>query len=84
MAHILNHGDSVLAYDLTTLQASQDLNNLKHQKYIPDVIIVKKYYGKKERFWKLRRLEMDFEEEGETDNANTKGKGKKQNKELEM
>lgn len=63
MGHILNHGDTAIGYDLTTLNC-EDLEELQNQKYLPDVILVRKTYPeRKKRFWKLKRIEMEEEAE---------------------
>ncbi|RWS27812.1 60S ribosomal export protein NMD3-like protein, partial [Leptotrombidium deliense] len=67
LGHLLNVGDSVLAFDL----ANANLNEENFEKYersskahVPDVIVVKKFYGDKvarnrRRQWKLHRLQID-------------------------
>lgn len=59
MGHILKHGDTVLGYDLTALNSSDELSTLDNQKYVPDVIIIRKTYPKGNRIWKLKRMEVE-------------------------
>lgn len=62
LGHLLKHGDSVLGYDLTSLN-NEELSSITHQKYVPDVLIVRKYYGVKQRIWKLKRLNIQEDSE---------------------
>ncbi|RWS10009.1 60S ribosomal export protein NMD3-like protein [Dinothrombium tinctorium] len=76
LGHILNVGDTVLALDLATA----NINEFNFEKYetssksrIPDVIIVKKFYGDKtvrnrKRLWKLRRLDIENASQGSSAN----------------
>lgn len=57
LGHILNHGDSVKGYDLTSLICNEEFGLVKNQKYLPDVILIRKIYpGYKKRIWKLKRM----------------------------
>lgn len=66
LGHILNPGDTVLGYDLTSMNLnSADLNGFKEQD-LPEVIIVKKIFPnyrkkKRDRFWKLKALTKEQE-----------------------
>jgi len=55
LGEIVREGCMVLAYDLTTLNISEDLEVLKN---LSDIIIVKRVFDKenKARIWKLKRL----------------------------
>nr|XP_039270838.1 60S ribosomal export protein NMD3-like [Styela clava] len=61
LGHLLNPGDTVLGYDLrNSNQSNVELDKMKEQD-VPDVILVKKVFGDKQRRrrrrnWKLRRL----------------------------
>ena len=58
LGHILKHGDSVKGYDLTTLICNEEFDLLKNQKYLPDVILIRKIYpAYKKRIWKLKRMQ---------------------------
>lgn len=75
LGHLLNPGDLILGFDL----ANANLNEPNYEKYershqgkIPDVIIVKKYYGDRtvrhrRRQWKLKQLTT---EQGSVDGDN--------------
>ena len=70
LGNILNHGDTVLGYDLTALNC-EEISELDNQKYVPDVILIRKIYPeKKKRFWKLKRMQID---EGEVDKKQKPG-----------
>lgn len=58
MGHILKHGDTVLGYDMSSL-ACEELSNMDNQKYLPDVLVMRKTYPKGERIWKLERMEVE-------------------------
>lgn len=73
LGHILKHGDQVVGYDLESLNSNIELDNVKNQKYLPDFILIRKFYPKRQRIWKLKRLDV---EEGELEK-------KKKKKELE-
>ena len=62
LGHILNHGDSCLGFDLHALNLIEELSNIPNQKYLPEVIIIRKIYNQKQRIWKLKRIEMEEEE----------------------
>jgi len=47
LGHILNVGDTVLGYDLQTIGDEEGLNTFKGE--LPEVVLVKKYYQKKNR-----------------------------------
>eukprot|EP00732_Lithocolla_globosa_P002898 Lithocolla_globosa_v1_NODE_2066_length_2184_cov_17.276186.p1 type:complete len:498 gc:universal NODE_2066_length_2184_cov_17.276186:1713-220(-) len=74
LGRILNPGDLVLGYDLgTTNVNNEDFDKLNRQN-LPDVIIVKKFYPKRnKRAWKLKRLE---------ESTKTFGYEKKRNEQL--
>lgn len=61
---ILNCGDSVLGYDIKSMPIYEDLQMIKHQKTIPDVVLIRKHYPekakKRRRFWKLDRLPVEM------------------------
>jgi len=83
IGNLLQPGDTVLAYDLTTFQIAEgDLNGHKHNLEFPDVVIIKKTFEKKHkrRIWKLKRLDME-EEEAE---QKRKKKGEAELKQVEM
>lgn len=60
---ILNHGDAAMGYDIKALPIYEDLLLLKHQKTIPDIVLIRKHYPKKvkkrRQFWKLKRLPIE-------------------------
>jgi len=58
LGHILKHGDSVLGYEIGSINCTEDLQSLKGQKSLPDVILIRKQYDekhKKKKIWKLKR-----------------------------
>ena len=59
LGHILKHGDTVLGYDLTGLNSNEELSTLENQKYLPDVLVIRKTYPKGGRIWKLKRMEIE-------------------------
>lgn len=60
LGNILKHGDSVLGFDINTINAHEDLKMIKHQKSLPDVILIRKHYPeRKNKIWKLKRLQID-------------------------
>lgn len=62
LGHILRHGDSVLGYDLTSL-GLDELEDVRHQRYVPDVVLVRKFYPeRRRRIWRLKRMEVEEEE----------------------
>lgn len=90
MGHILKHGDTVLGFNIESLNCSSDLNHLDNQKYLPDALVVRKFYDKKKkkrRVWKLKRMKIDEEdaipEEPEDTETNNKKKKKKKVKKIE-
>ena len=66
LGHILNPGDTVLGYDIASMNLnSSDLYGFKEDN-LPEVIIVKKIFPnyrrkKKERLWKLKALAKEQE-----------------------
>lgn len=63
LGHILKHGDTVLGYDLASLN-SCELGDLEKQKYLPDVVLIRKTYPQKfkqNRIWKVKRMKMEEE-----------------------
>lgn len=64
LGHILKHGDSVLGYDLTAINFDE-LEGLRNQRYLPDVVLVRKIYPeRRKRFWRLKRMEIEEEDGG--------------------
>ncbi|KAH9415001.1 Acts as an adapter for the XPO1 CRM1-mediated export of the 60S ribosomal subunit [Dermatophagoides pteronyssinus] len=69
LGHLLHPGDLILGFDLSTANLNEpnwELYEQSHQDKIPDVIIVKKYYGdrnerKRRRRWRLRKFLNDAE-----------------------
>jgi nonsense-mediated mRNA decay protein 3 len=62
LGYILREGDVVLGYDLTRASWVQDCGeeNIGGKKAIPDVVLVRKYYGSQgARKWALRELEVE-------------------------
>lgn len=73
LGEFLEHGVSVLGFDLTTMNFFLEGDQMKN---LPEIVLVKRFYpNKKKRIWKLRR--MDIEEKDE------KNIHKKNNKERE-
>lgn len=61
LGHILNHGDLVLGFDLKALNR-EELVDIPHQKYLPDVVLIRKTYPpkfKKKRIWKIKKMEVE-------------------------
>ena len=63
---VIHAGDSVMGYHLTGTNFNnpqfEELENGSHASQIPDVMLVKKYYGRKKkpkRNWRLKRMEKD-------------------------
>ena len=81
MGDILNEGNTVLGYDLTSLNLNGEIENEKALANAPDVILVKKIYPdrkkNKKRIWKLKHLEKEEE------NASNYHKNSVQQKEKE-
>ena len=70
LGEILNFNDTVLGYDLLQNQTSDIDDFSKIDQYLPDIILVKKTYPKfrkrqKSRFWKLRHLNKELNDEKE-------------------
>lgn len=62
LGHILKHGDSVVGYEVRSINCTEDLQNLKGQKSLPDVILIRKQYDekhKKKKIWKLKRQDVE-------------------------
>ena len=62
LGEILNFNDTVLAYDLLQCNISDLEEYEKVDKYLPDIVIVKKTFPKyrknqKSRYWKLKHFE---------------------------
>ena len=67
MGHILKHGDTVLGFDLKSVNCTEDLENLPHQKQLPDCILMRKKYDEKfqkKKIWKLKRLDIEENDQG--------------------
>lgn len=66
LGHLLNYGDTVLGFDLSTANINNDdFEKIKPEKR-PDVILVKKLYGDrsrrhKKRKWKLKHLSSNID-----------------------
>eukprot|EP01099_Mayorella_cantabrigiensis_P002532 TRINITY_DN2101_c0_g1_i2.p1 TRINITY_DN2101_c0_g1~~TRINITY_DN2101_c0_g1_i2.p1 ORF type:complete len:550 (+),score=118.53 TRINITY_DN2101_c0_g1_i2:112-1650(+) len=66
LGKILKVGDTVLGYEVSSLNFNNsDFNTLNlNRQNIPDIVLVKKERpSKKDRIWKLKRLETEKEEE---------------------
>ncbi len=66
IGHILKHGDCAKGYDIKSLNRLEEECNLSNQKSLPDVILIQKFYPekrKKRRIWKLKRMQIEDEEE---------------------
>ncbi|XP_073991113.1 60S ribosomal export protein NMD3 [Rhodnius prolixus] len=61
LGHIVKPGDSVLGYTLNESNINDDNFEALNKDNVPDVILVKKYYGGriKKRAWKLKHLKVD-------------------------
>ncbi|OTF84120.1 hypothetical protein BLA29_003071 [Euroglyphus maynei] len=78
LGHLLHPGDLILCFDLSTANLNEpnwELYEQSHQGKIPDVIIVKKYYGdraqrKRRRRWRLRRFLDENASQISTTNSN--------------
>lgn len=69
----LEHGVSVLGYDLTTMNTF--LEGGFENKNLPDVILVKRFYpNRKKRIWKLRRMDIEEKDEKNIHKKNNKTK----------
>lgn len=84
LGHILKHGDTVIGYDVKSINGCSDLEHLDSQKYLPDVLVVRKFYDKRKkrrRIWKLKRMKIQ-EEENQAETEETKKPKKKKLKSL--
>jgi len=55
LGHILKHGDVAVGFDIRSINCTEDLESLKNQKSLPDVILVRKHYDekyRKKKIWK--------------------------------
>jgi len=61
--NILKHGDLVLGYDIRSMQVYEELQ-MMGQKYIPDVVLIRKQYERKgkKKIWKLQRMDIEKDE----------------------
>ncbi|KAA0200369.1 hypothetical protein HAZT_HAZT009828, partial [Hyalella azteca] len=64
LGNILHEGDIVMGYDFQNLNVNNDEVDKLDERDMPDVLLVKKYYGNKalrnrRRKWKLRSLKND-------------------------
>lgn len=67
LGHILNPGDYVLGYDLSTLNMNDsDLNGVNAND-LPEVVIVKKIYHRTGRRFKLKALTKEHEQRRKND-----------------
>lgn len=62
--HLLKHGDAVMCYDLRDANINNDDFEKLNPEKIPDVVVIKKFYGDKNkrrrmRNWKLKHLVND-------------------------
>lgn len=65
LGHLLKTGDTVLGFDFTTTNVSDENLGKMNPERVPDVILVKKSYGDKKkrrrrRNWKLKGLEKEM------------------------
>lgn len=65
LGHVLKHGDEAVGYDLRGLNSNVDVDGLEGQSYLPDFIFIRKFYPKRQRIWKLNRMEIEGKEEWE-------------------
>ena len=66
MGHFLRHGDTVTGYLMASLNSAADLHDLDNQKYLPDVLVIRKHYERKKkrrRIWRLKRMQVEQAEE---------------------
>ena len=79
LGDILNEGNTVIGYDMTSLNLNGELESPKALANAPDVILVKKTYPErkknKKRIWKLKHLDKE-EENAENFHKNTQHKEK--------
>lgn len=77
LGEIINIGDTIVGYDLQTLNLSGYAEDTSKIKNIPQAILIKKVYpekSKKKRIWKLKQLEKeesDMKNIHKSNNANT-------------
>lgn len=67
LGHILKHGDVAVGFDIRSINCTEDLESLKNQKSLPDVILVRKHYDekyRKKKIWKQNRLDIEENEFG--------------------
>jgi len=68
LGNILQHGDTVAGYDLSTINVNDtDMDSLKGKSLRSDVVLIKKVYPErrrqvKKRHWGLSKLEIEAEE----------------------
>ena len=87
MGHFLKHGDTVIGYDIKSLNCPVDLELLDSQKYLPDVLVIRKFYEnkkKKKRMWKLKRMKVEEEDGEAVEIGDSKKLKKKKAKTLEV
>lgn len=65
LGHLFKPGDSVLCYNLEDANINDDNFEKLNKDRVPDLILVKKFYGdaldrKKDRIWKLQHLSEDI------------------------
>ncbi|KAA6389141.1 MAG: putative 60S ribosomal export protein nmd3 [Streblomastix strix] len=71
LGHLLKYGDTVLGYDLRTLQIDDEVSQLIKKRQIDDVIIVRKSYPltaervRRRRFWHLKRFDNVEDDDAE-------------------
>jgi len=72
LGEILNFNDTVLAYDLLQASKSEVEDFVKDYPNAPEIIIVRKTFPKlrerQERYWKLKHLKKEDEDEDMEDN----------------
>ncbi|CAO1433429.1 unnamed protein product [Diamesa serratosioi] len=74
LGHLLKVGDNVLCFDLRDSNINNDEYDLLNADVIPDLIVVKKYFGdrnkrRRARKWKLKHLREDITD-GDTEGEN--------------
>lgn len=78
LGYLLNPGDLALGFDLSTANLNEpnwERYEQVHQGKIPDVILVKKYFGdraerRRQRRWRLKRLNLETASMKSTDDVN--------------
>jgi len=69
LGRVLQPGDSVLGYDMTTLSFNPlDVTGMKNKEF-PYAVLIRKHYPdrkKKKRAWKLKNMDMEVAEEAQT------------------